>query len=199
MLLCWLGREEGCRQAGFAARRAGAPAVSPAQHATVDQHATGPGRLPLPPQWQQHAELIDRLLDAAARDPPTVGLTVSNEPIDSHLVGLFRDWIQHQVMDEVDRADNARENALIHAFFGDDAALDLLAAHVTTQTAQSARLALQPAPDTLCAVQRGHHEVFVCRGAELHHRPGRAAHSEGGAPSARGVSAAGQGPATAAP
>src|SRR5690606_32413088 len=51
-----------------------------AQHATGTRPAPSGGRLPVPPQWQQHAELIDQLLDAAARDPHTVGLTVSNDP-----------------------------------------------------------------------------------------------------------------------
>ncbi|MFE1781109.1 helicase-related protein, partial [Streptomyces sp. NPDC059506] len=146
-------------------------AATVAQHATAAQPATGTGRLPLPPQWQQHAELIGRLLDAAARNPHTVGLTVGNEPINNDLVRLVRTWIQEQVVDELDGADDTRETALVHAFFGDDAALDLLAVHVTAQTAQSARIALQPQDDTLYAVQRGH-EGFVCRGAELHDRLG---------------------------
>src|SRR5690606_28579084 len=136
-----------------------------AQHATGTRPAPSGGRLPVPPQWQQHAELIDQLLDAAARDPHTVGLTVSNDP--NEHVDLIRNWILDQVMGEADRADDARKTALLHAFSGDEAALDLLAAHVTAHIAQSARLALQPQDDTLYAVHRGC-EVFVYRCAELH-------------------------------
>src|SRR5690606_13727665 len=110
-----------------------------------------------------------QLLDAAARDPHTVGLTVSNDP--NEHVDLIRNWILDRVMGEADRADDARKTALLHAFSGDEAALDLLAAHVTAHIAQSARLALQPQDDTLYAVHRGS-EVFVCRGAELHERLG---------------------------
>ncbi|MGW6145462.1 hypothetical protein, partial [Streptomyces sp. NPDC055140] len=154
--------------------------------ATVARNATGTaparagGRLPVPPQWQEQAEVIDRLLDAAATDPVTVGLTVSNDPIDKNLVDLVRDWILDQVMEQYELMEQLAgpydtgeaADALIDAFYGDEAAIDLLAGHITAHTAQSARLTLQPAPATLYAVRRGG-EVFVCRGTDLHERLGQ--------------------------
>ncbi|MDF3303334.1 hypothetical protein, partial [Streptomyces tropicalis] len=144
---------------------------------TVRRNATGTepprtgGRLPVPPQWQQHAVLIDQLLDAASTDPRTVGVTVSNEPLDRQVVNVVRDWIQDQVMEQLGTSSGMRDDALVDAFFVDDAALDLLATHITAHTAQHARIALRPQDDTLYAVQRGR-EMIVCRGAELHERLG---------------------------
>lgn len=137
---------------------------------TVTEQATGQsptrqgGRLPVPTLWEQHAAEVDELLDHAASDERLTGWLVANDPDE------IRNTIRERVDELVSRmVEDRTDSPFSQAYFdGSSATRDVLVAHVTAQTAQTARLAMLPEPEALYAVRRGA-ELVVCRGADLAH------------------------------
>ncbi|MEU9416043.1 UvrD-helicase domain-containing protein [Streptomyces sp. NPDC048272] len=119
------------------------------------------GRLPLPAQWQQHAADVHNLLDLAAADDQLRAMLVSNDP------DAIRSTIRDRVAELVVRLDSTQpDNAFADAYFDTAGADDVLVAHVSAQTTQTARLAMLPDPTTLYTVRRDAEPVVV-RGTGL--------------------------------
>lgn len=126
-----------------------------AESATGTDIARTGRRLPIPPQWEQHATAVDALLDAAAADPRVTALVISNDPSDGFILASVRNWILDHVVTHLSAPGTPGDEELTGAFFGDTDTLDSLLTHITAQTAQSARTGLIPEPAALFAVYRG--------------------------------------------